>query len=117
MARWFRRKDKGRDEGLAPPPEEVSASAPLEAGSPLPEPELLPEAADEVAAGFKPAATTPIEAAEENAAEAAEARRGRFHRLRERLGRTREALAGGLTASSRGGGRWTPSSWRIWRNY
>ena len=92
MRRWFRRKDKDRkkdrDEGLAPPPEEVPASEPVGAGSPPPEPELLPEAAEEVVAGFKPAATTPIESAE--------SRRGRFRRLRERLGRTREALAGGL---------------------
>ncbi len=100
MGRWFRRKDKngekGRDEGLAPLPEEVPASEPVGAGSPLPEPELLPEAAEEVVAGFKPATTTPIEAAEEYEAEAAESRRGRFRRLWERLGRTREALAGGL---------------------
>ena len=92
MGRWFRRKDKDRKKGLeeseAPPPEEVPASEPVGAGSPPPEPELLPEAAEEVVAGFKPAATTPIEAAE--------SRRGRFRRLRERLGRTREALAGGL---------------------
>ncbi len=47
-------------------------------------------------AGFKPAATTPIETAEEYEGEAAESRQGRFRRLRERLGRTREALAGGL---------------------
>ena len=100
MGRWFRRKDKdgekGRDEGLAPLPEEVPASEPVGAGSPLPEPELLPEAAEEVVAGFKPATTTPIEAAEEYEAEAAESRRGRFRRLWERLGCTREALAGGL---------------------
>jgi fused signal recognition particle receptor len=92
MGRWFRRKDKDRKKGLeeseATPPEEVPASEPVGAGSPPPEPELLPEAAEEVVAGFKPAATTPIEAAE--------SRRGRFRRLRERLGRTREALAGGL---------------------
>jgi len=100
MGRWFRRKDKdgekGRDEGLAPLPEEVPASEPVGAGSPPSEPELLPEAAEEVVAGFKPATTTPIEAAEEYEAEAAESRRGRFRRLWERLGCTREALAGGL---------------------
>lgn len=92
MGRWFRRQDKDRKKGLeeseAPPPEEVPASEPVGVGSPPPESELLPEAAEEVVAGFKPAATTPIEAAE--------SRRSRFRRLRERLGRTREALAGGL---------------------
>ena len=92
MGRWFRRKDKDRKKGLeeseAPPPAEIPASEPAGAGSPPPEPELLPEAPEEVEAGFKPAATTPIEAAE--------SRGSRFRRLRERLGRTREALAGGL---------------------
>ena len=92
MGRWFRRqgqdRKKGREESEAPPPEEVLLSEPAGAGLPLPEPEFLAEAAEEVVAGFKPATTTPIEAAE--------SRLGRFRRLRERLGRTREALAGGL---------------------
>jgi len=95
MGRWFRRQDKdrkkGREESEAPPPEEVPA---LESGGTGSSP---PELAEDVAAGFKPAVATPIEeAAEEPEAEGEEPRRGRFRRLRERLGRTREALSGGL---------------------
>ncbi|MGB7912153.1 MAG: hypothetical protein WCF59_07995, partial [Desulfobaccales bacterium] len=91
MGRWFRRQDKdrkkGREESEAPPPEEVPALESGGAGSSPPEP------AEDVAAGFKPAVATPIEeAAEEPEAEGEEPHRGRFRRLRERLGRTREAL-------------------------
>ncbi len=100
MGRWFRRQDrdrkKGSEESEAPAPEEVPALKSGGAGSSPPEPEFPPEAAEEAAAGFEPGATTPGEAAEEPEAEAGEPRQGRFRRLRERLGRTREALAGGL---------------------
>ncbi|MCL4500432.1 MAG: signal recognition particle-docking protein FtsY [Deltaproteobacteria bacterium] len=59
------------------------------------EPEL---AGEEVGAGLKPAPTAPVEVPEEPGAEeeAVEPRKGMFTRLRERLSRTRETLAGGL---------------------
>ncbi|MGA7562450.1 MAG: signal recognition particle-docking protein FtsY [Desulfobaccales bacterium] len=95
MGRWFRRQDKdrkkGREENEAPPPQEVPALESVGAG---PSP---PELAEDVAADFKPTATMPIEeGAAEPEAEGKEPHRGRFRRLRERLGRTREALSGGL---------------------
>ncbi len=100
MGRWFRRQDrdrkKGSEESEAPAPEGVPALKSGGAGSSPPEPEFPPEAAEEAAAGFEPGAATPGEAAEEPEAEAGEPRQGRLRRLRERLGRTREALAGGL---------------------
>ncbi|MGA8573806.1 MAG: signal recognition particle-docking protein FtsY [Desulfobaccales bacterium] len=101
MGRWFRRQDKdrkkGQEENEAPPPAEVPALESGGAGPSPPEPEFLPEAPEEAAAGFKPAVATPIEEpAEEPETEVGEPRRRRFHRLRERLGRTREALSGGL---------------------
>ncbi len=79
-------------------PEEIhpEISEAVGAGSPSPEPALLPEAEEDVGAGLKPAPTPPTEAAEEQEDEAAEPRRGMFRRLRERLSRTRETLAGGL---------------------
>jgi len=55
-----------------------------------------PESLESVGAGFKPAPTPAPETAGEYEAEALELRSGMFRRLRERLSRTRETLAGGL---------------------
>ncbi len=77
------------DEGASPAPLAASCAEAL----------VLQQAAleaEEDVAGFKPAPTPPIEAAGEPEAEAAEPRRGMFRRLRERLSRTRDTLAGGL---------------------
>jgi fused signal recognition particle receptor len=68
----------------APPQPEPSP----EPGSPAALPEEVPAAA--------PSSELAALAEEQAAAEGQEPRRGRFRRLRERLGRTREALAGGL---------------------
>jgi fused signal recognition particle receptor len=75
------------------PPEEEAVGA----GAPRPEVELLPEAPPE-----ELQAPEEQEEAAEAAAEAEEPRRGMFRRLRERLSRTRETLAGGLDRLLRG---------------
>ncbi len=114
MGRWFRRQDqdrkKGREESEAPPPEGVLLSEPAGVGSPRPhaeisanksQPESSPEpgspaALPEEVPTESPSSELAAPEEEQAEAEAAESRKGRFHRLRERLGRTREALAGGL---------------------
>lgn len=95
MRRWFRRKEKGQAKGeeepLSPPegegePEPAAVSEALEPSREtpeVPEPDLTSE----------PSAITDEEI---TAAGPEAAHRGRFRRFRERLGRTREALAGGL---------------------
>jgi len=86
---FFRRLFRGREEPLteaepgAPAPE---APPEAEAPGPFEEPDLPPAAP---AAGETEAAEPEVERAEAE-------RRGLFRRFRERLGRTREALAGGL---------------------
>jgi len=103
MGRWFRRqgqdRKKGREESEAPPPPEVPASEEISVNEPQPEPSpepgspaALPEEIPTESLSWELAA--PEE--EPAAAEGQEPRQGRFRRLRERLGRTREALAGGL---------------------
>jgi len=112
MGRWFRRKDKDRKDRSGPPgvlegptaagqvPEPVTgegerpprdlALEPPEAEPPLTShPDLAPEASP-------PSSETAALEEVEAEAEGGEPRRGRFRRLRERLGRTREALAGGM---------------------
>ncbi len=102
MGRWFRRKDEGREESPAPPPGEVPVSEPVGAGSPRPDEETPPkefQPEPSVGSEIPPESSAPeIEAAEGEAAEAKalELRGGMFRRLRERLSRTRETLAGGL---------------------
>ena len=113
MGHWFRKKDKNRkkdrQESPAPPAGEVPVSGTVGAGSPRPyeEPpprEFQPESPPEsrIPAAFPevlPESSAPeIEApeGEESEAEAAEPRQSMFLRLRERLSRTRETLAGGL---------------------
>jgi len=102
----FARFRKSRPAEEAALPEAETVSEPLEAEPTLPEPELPPEAEAEVGMGFKPAPTPPTEASEEqkekSEAEALELRRGMFRRLREKLSRTRETLAGGLDRLLRG---------------
>jgi fused signal recognition particle receptor len=97
MRHWFRRREKDRERelqdrgtSLAPkeegPPGEESAAWEGEVAE-TEEPGRPPEA------GEGPAAPG---AAGETSPEASEPRRGLLRRFRERLGRTREALAGGL---------------------
>lgn len=100
----------------ATPPEEEPVSEPVEAESPRPyeetpprefQPESSPESGIPAAfpGDIQPTSIVPeIEAVEkeEGEAEAAERRKGMFRRLRERLGRTRETLAGGLDRLLRG---------------
>jgi len=112
MGRWFRRKNKDRKKDHSGPPAVLEgqtaagqvpepaageaerpprdlALEPPEAEPPLTSsPDLAPEASP-------PSETATLEEVE-GEAEGWEPRRGRFRRLRERLGRTREALAGGL---------------------
>ena len=124
----FRRLFYGEEVEEAPPPPET---ADLQAeAEPLPEPpqtpgpeaEPLPETAEPLDAGLPPSpeepaieAITPeieqsrppeegVEAEEPQVSEEApeEPRRGVFRRFRERLGRSREALAGGLDRVFRG---------------
>jgi fused signal recognition particle receptor len=120
MGRWFRRKDKdrkkGREESPAPPAGEVPASEAVGAESPglceeSPPREFQPEPPpeSEIPAAFlveiapeASAAELETAAEEEAEAEALESRRGMFRRLRERLSRTRETLAGGLDRLLRG---------------
>ena len=119
MRRWFRRKD--REQEKAPPAEllpseegaalEEEVAAPPPQSSPPPSQEGAPESpAAETAGALEPSAPleacpspeTPqpaleasSEAEPEGEPEEAE-RRGLFRRLRERLSRTRDSLAGGL---------------------
>ena len=81
------RKARPTEEPEQPEPEEVPE--PLEAEPTLLEPELPPETPPEEL-------LIPEELEEEGEAEAAEPRKGMFRRLRERLSRTRDNLAGGL---------------------
>jgi fused signal recognition particle receptor len=74
---------------------EEAVPEPLEAEATPPEPELLPEVPPEEL-------QIPEEPEEEGAAEGEEPRKGMFRRLRERLSRTRETLAGGLDRLLRG---------------
>ncbi len=97
MRRWFRRREKDTERELqdretplepkeeGPPGEETAVWEGEVAGTE--EPGMPPEV------GEGPAAPG---AAEETSPEASEPRRGLLRRFRERLGRTREALAGGL---------------------
>ena len=71
------------------PPEAEAVSEPLEAEVGPPEPELPPETPPEEL-------QIPEELKEAGEAEPLEHRKGMFRRLRERLSRTRETLAGGL---------------------
>jgi fused signal recognition particle receptor len=128
MGRWFRRQDKdrkkARQESPAPsvgagsphpceetPPREFQPEEAAESARPIAFPEKIPpEISEAVGTGLPcpdpevpPESIAPdIETVEKEAAEAAEPRRGRFRRLRERLGRTRETLAGGLDRLLRG---------------
>jgi fused signal recognition particle receptor len=119
MRSWFR-KDKGRkkcrEESPAPPLGEVPASESVGAGLPRPyeetptseaQPESSPELESPAAfLGELPPEPIAIEIEtaeeEEPEAEALEARKGMFRRLRDRLSRTREALSGGLDRLVRG---------------
>lgn len=105
MRRWFRRREKEQARAQEEPP------SPLEAeGEPQVQPAAAPEAPEGKAppVGAPPAPPIPespeaspadlpspiLEAPEEEGPEAR--RQGLLRRFRERLGRTREALAGGL---------------------
>jgi fused signal recognition particle receptor len=93
------------------PPREFQPEEAAESARPIAFPEKIPpEISEAVGTGLPcpdpevpPESIAPdIETVEKEAAEAAEPRRGRFRRLRERLGRTRETLAGGLDRLLRG---------------
>jgi fused signal recognition particle receptor len=91
MRRWFRRhkEEEPQAEPASPPPAEAAAAAESEPEAAAPEaaPAVeIPDAAPEPA----PAAPDPV------SPEEAEPRKGLFRRFRERLSRSREALAGGL---------------------
>ncbi len=99
----FRRIFKGAETATEsePVPEELIPEAPPETSPALPEAEIGPETGGPVGAGlprpceeFSPGEAVSGEMLEEEGPEAE--RRGMFRRLRERLGRTREALSGGL---------------------
>ncbi len=109
MRRWFRRKD--REQGKAPPAEmlpsgegaalEEETAAPAPQSSPTPPQEGAQDSpAPETAAAME--ASPPPETLEPALEESSEAepeeaqRQGLFRRLRERLSRTRDSLAGGL---------------------
>ncbi len=109
MRRWFRRKD--REQGKAPPAEmlpsgegaalEEEAAAPAPPSYPTPPQEGAQDSpAPETAAAME--ASPPPETLEPALEESSEAepeeaqRQGLFRRLRERLSRTRDSLAGGL---------------------
>jgi fused signal recognition particle receptor len=126
MRRWFRRKGKDKDRdgenGAAPLVEETESSPEAAASeadflepTPLPpEPDTAPAipTAPEPGGEAPPQAsgreeTTPATPAAEDLEEIGEVpeeaeRRGMFRRLRERLGRTREALSGGMDRLFRG---------------
>jgi fused signal recognition particle receptor len=89
MRRWFRRhkEEEPQPEPASPPPAEDAAAGEPEAAAPeaAPAPEIP-------AAAFEPDAEGP----DTVSVEEAEPRRGLFRRFRERLSRSREALAGGL---------------------
>jgi fused signal recognition particle receptor len=93
---FFARFRKGQPCEEPEPLEEETVSEHLEAEAASPEPELPLEVEEEVGAGFKPTPTPPTETTGEYAAEAEETRKGMFRRLKERLDRTRDSLAGGL---------------------
>jgi fused signal recognition particle receptor len=91
---------------LAPPPPEAEAAPPVLAEAPLeeaaaiveamaPPPEAAPREAAEAVEAAEPEELAEPEEPEELAAPEAQ-RKGLFRRLRERLTRTRDALAGGL---------------------
>lgn len=115
MRRWFRRKDREQEktspEELPPsgegPASEENAAAPAPESSPTPPQEGAPESpAAETAGALEPSAPLkpgpPAETLEPALEESSEAepeeaqRQGLFRRLRERLSRTRDSLAGGL---------------------
>jgi fused signal recognition particle receptor len=126
MRRWFRRKGKDKDRdgenGAAALVEETESSPEAAASevvflepAPLPpEPDTAPviPTAPEPGGEAPPQAlgreeTTPVTPAAEDLEEIGEVpeeaeRRGMFRRLRERLGRTREALSGGIDRLFRG---------------
>jgi fused signal recognition particle receptor len=99
MRRWFRRKEKDQERSLEEKEAgfagefgiDSEASPELETSPPGPSP-------DEVAAPPTSETTPPITESEEEEPPGAvpEAKKGLFRRFRESLGRTREALAGGL---------------------
>ncbi|MBI4643377.1 MAG: signal recognition particle-docking protein FtsY [Deltaproteobacteria bacterium] len=100
MRRWFRRKkeEEPQGESASPPPEEAEAVAEsepqLSGPEEIPEEILSPEPPEAV-----PGDSTPDqvpEPAEAAPAAEAEPRKGLFRRFRERLSRSREAIAGGL---------------------
>ncbi|MCX5891594.1 MAG: signal recognition particle-docking protein FtsY [Deltaproteobacteria bacterium] len=86
---FFGRFRKSKPAEELEPMEAVAVSEPLEAEPAPPEPEPPPETPPEEL-------LIPEEPEEEGEAETTEPRRGMFRRLRERLSRTRETLAGGL---------------------
>jgi fused signal recognition particle receptor len=86
---WFRRLFRGQAGEEGEKPEETQSPAEV---TPSPEPSAPPEAAAEALPPEPEDGTAVAEAAESPA----ERRRGLFRRLREGLGRTRHALAGGL---------------------
>jgi len=122
MRRWFRRKEKDQEkspgEREAPQEDETPASPGAEGEAsqfpaaaaappepplaPSPEAEPVPETPGSVGAGeprpYKesPEAEAPMAQEEAALEEDLEPRQGLFSRLRERLSRTRETLAGGL---------------------
>ena len=91
MRRWFRRhkEEEPQPEPSSPPPAEAAAAAESEPEASGPEAAPTAEIPD---AASEPAAAAPDTVSPEEA----EPRKGLFRRFRERLSRSREALAGGL---------------------
>lgn len=115
MRRWFRRKEKDQERSLEEkeagfdqePETEPESSPEIETsptGPPPAEVAARPTSEEEAAGPSPTFSESPAEApapmsesaGEESAPEALEAKKGLFRRFRESLGRTREALAGGL---------------------
>jgi fused signal recognition particle receptor len=96
MRRWFRRKkeEEPQSESASPPSAEAEIAG--DDAPPAAAPEAGPPAEAPDAAPLDASAEPTLEPPEEVSAEAAERKRGIFRRFRERLSRSREALAGGL---------------------
>lgn len=96
MRRWFGRKkeEEPQAESASPPPAEAEEAADLEAQVSGPEEALSPETPEAASGDATP--DQPPEPPEAVSAAEAEPRKGLFRRFRERLSRSREALAGGL---------------------